>query len=71
MDLTGAQWRTSSYSGSNGGTCVEVAALARAGAASVVAVRDSTDPDGPALAFPPEQWQAFTRRVKAGAFDLA
>jgi hypothetical protein len=24
MDVTGVAWRTSSYSGSNGGTCVEV-----------------------------------------------
>ena len=36
-----------------------------------VAVRDSKDPDGPALAFAPEQWQSFTTQVKAGRFDLA
>ena len=36
-----------------------------------VAVRDSKDPDGPTLAFAPEQWQAFTARVKSGHFDLA
>jgi len=24
MDVTGTAWRTSSYSGDNGGTCVEV-----------------------------------------------
>ena len=24
MDVTGGAWRTSSYSGSNGGTCVEI-----------------------------------------------
>jgi Domain of unknown function (DUF397) len=29
-----------------------------------VAVRDSKDPDGPALAFTPQAWKAFTRRVK-------
>ncbi|MGH8965572.1 MAG: DUF397 domain-containing protein, partial [Actinomycetes bacterium] len=33
-----------SYSGPNGGECVELA-----GAAGVVAVRDSKDPDGPVL----------------------
>jgi uncharacterized protein DUF397 len=65
MDLTGAVWRKSSYSSSNGGTCVEVASLG----AVVVAVRDSKDPDGPRLAFPAGQWQAFTDQVKAGAFD--
>ncbi|TDD65038.1 DUF397 domain-containing protein [Actinomadura darangshiensis] len=46
MDLTDAKWRRSSYSGSNGGNCVE---LAGAAGASVVAVRDSKDPDGPVL----------------------
>jgi Domain of unknown function (DUF397) len=29
MDLTGARWRKSSYSGSNGGDCVEVAEVWR------------------------------------------
>ena len=46
MDLTNAKWRRSSYSGSNGGNCVELADVA---GASVVAVRDSKDPDGPVL----------------------
>jgi hypothetical protein len=66
-----AVWRKSSYSSSNGGNCVEVAAPASAHAARVVAVRDSKDPDGPKLAFPGADWRAFTRRIKAGAFDLA
>ncbi|MFI0407819.1 DUF397 domain-containing protein [Actinomadura sp. 3N508] len=44
MELTDAKWRRSSYSGPNGGNCVEVA-----DAAGVVAVRDSKDPDGPVL----------------------
>ena len=44
MDLTDAKWRRSSYSGSNGGNCVELADVAGA-----VAVRDSKDPDGPVL----------------------
>ena len=60
MDLTSATWRKSSYSSANGGQCVEVAA----GLPAVVAVRDSTDPAGPALAFTPEQWAAFTARIK-------
>ncbi|MEV0661722.1 DUF397 domain-containing protein [Actinomadura luteofluorescens] len=45
MDLTDAKWRRSSYSGSNGGNCVELADAAGA----VVAVRDSKDPGGPVL----------------------
>ncbi|WP_433467940.1 DUF397 domain-containing protein [Spirillospora sp. CA-128828] len=44
MDLTEAKWRKSSYSGSNGGNCVELARLPM-----MVAVRDSKDPDGPVL----------------------
>ena len=48
MDVTGVAWRTSSYSGSNGGACVEVGTFGPA-----VAVRDSNHPDGPQLAFPP------------------
>jgi Domain of unknown function (DUF397) len=60
-----AVWRKSSYSSSNGGACVEVASVGDA----VVAVRDSKNPDGPKLAFPAEQWRAFTREIKAGAFD--
>ncbi|WP_131738568.1 DUF397 domain-containing protein [Actinomadura roseirufa] len=37
-------WRRSSHSGDNGGDCVELAGLPGG-----VAVRDSKDPDGPAL----------------------
>nr|WP_301176411.1 DUF397 domain-containing protein [Actinomadura geliboluensis] len=37
-------WRKSTHSGSNGGNCVELAAVTGA-----VAVRDSKDPDGPVL----------------------
>ncbi|MEU5995636.1 DUF397 domain-containing protein [Spirillospora sp. NPDC047418] len=46
MDLRNARWRKSSYTGSNGGNCVELADVA---GAAVVAVRDSKDPDGPVL----------------------
>ena len=49
MDLTNAKWRRSSYSGPNGGNCVELADVAGVAGASVVAVRDSKDPDGPVL----------------------
>jgi hypothetical protein len=85
MDLTGAVWRKSTYSGSNGGACVEVAAVWRKSSYSgsnggtcvevaslgttVVAVRDSKDPDGPKLAFAAGQWRTFTRQIKAGTFD--
>jgi hypothetical protein len=62
MDVTGIAWRTSSYSGSNGGTCVEVG-----NADLAVAVRDSKDPDGPLLAFAADTWTAFAEQVKADA----
>jgi hypothetical protein len=62
MDVTAIAWRKSSYSGSNGGTCVEVGT-----AGPAVAVRDSRHPGGPELAFPAVTWKAFTEQVKAGA----
>ena len=62
MDVTGVAWRTSSYSGSNGGTCVEVGTTGPA-----VAVRDSKHPNGPQLAFASATWTAFTKLVKASA----
>jgi Domain of unknown function (DUF397) len=60
-------WRKSSYSGSNGGNCVEVADSL----SGVVAVRDSKDPGGPVLAFTHGDWRAFTAAIKAGEFGLA
>lgn len=57
-------WRKSSYSSASSDNCIEVATAAR-----TVAVRDSKDPGGPALTFPPSGWQAFTRRVRNGAAD--
>ena len=62
MDVTPVAWRKSSYSGSNGGACVEVATVGQ-----VVAVRDSNYPDSPLLIFPVGPWQAFTDQVKATA----
>jgi Domain of unknown function (DUF397) len=60
MDMTAVAWRTSSYSGSNGGTCVEVATVGPA-----VAVRDSKHPDGPLLTFPVDAWRTFADQLKA------
>ena len=62
MDVTPAAWRKSSYSGSNGGACVEVGT-----AGPAVAVRDSKNADGPLLTFAASPWQAFTEQVKQGA----
>lgn len=65
MDLSNAIWRKSTFSGSNGGQCVEVAT----NLPGVVALRDSKDPTGPALIFTPDEWAAFTAGVRAGQFD--
>jgi Domain of unknown function (DUF397) len=60
-------WVKSSYSGSQGGNCVEVATRPGGGRA----VRDSKDPHGPALSFTPAQWAAFTDGIRDGEFDPA
>lgn len=51
------QWRKSSFSGSTGGNCVEVAWPTRQ-----VAIRDSKNSTGPTLAFPRAGWAAFLTR---------
>ncbi|MEU8251107.1 DUF397 domain-containing protein [Nonomuraea sp. NPDC048916] len=65
LELRMATWITSSYSGSNGGNCIEVAELSggRRG------VRDSKNPTGPALVFTSGEWNAFINGVKNGEFD--
>jgi Domain of unknown function (DUF397) len=52
-----SNWRKSSYSGSNGGECVEVA---KAGA---VLVRDTADRNGPVLTFTADAWRVFTAAI--------
>jgi hypothetical protein len=59
-----AKWRKSSYSSGDGGNCVEVAD----GFTGVMPVRDSKDPQGPALLFRAEAWADFLAGVKAGEF---
>lgn len=63
-DLTGAAWSKSTRS-NGGGECVEVAG----NLPGVVAVRDSKDPDGPALTFPPTAWTIFVATLKSGHLD--
>ncbi|MFI2030320.1 DUF397 domain-containing protein [Streptomyces buecherae] len=62
------RWVKSSYSGAQGGQCVEWAPD-HAAIARVVPVRDSKDPHGPTLTFQPAAWTAFITSIKAGEFQ--
>ncbi|MEU5479257.1 DUF397 domain-containing protein [Streptomyces mirabilis] len=55
-------WRKSSYSGSEGGSCLEVLDNHPAG----IPVRDSKTSQGPALFFPSDAWTSFVAAVKDG-----
>ncbi|MFG2531372.1 DUF397 domain-containing protein [Streptomyces sp. NPDC048516] len=81
-DLSTATWRKSSYSGGEGGNCLEVATWRKSTHSGgdggnclevsddhpgIVPVRDSKDPHGPALAFRAPAWAAFIEGVKAGS----
>jgi len=54
-------WVKSSYSGSNGGECIEVASVV-----STIHVRDSKNPNGPKLSFAPSEWAAFVELTTEG-----
>ena len=59
MERSILNWRKASYSGGNGGSCVEVAN------ADHVLVRDTTQAGtGPVLRFTPAAWRKFTGQVK-------
>jgi Domain of unknown function (DUF397) len=74
-------WRKSSYSGGNGGECVEVGTWRKSSysggnggncievGAQVgrVLVRDTRDRQGPALRFTPGAWRRFADRVRSDA----
>jgi hypothetical protein len=53
--LTGIRWRKSSYSGDQGGNCVEIAEIP----SPTVAVRDSKNPAGPILKITPAAFSTF------------
>jgi len=54
MEVSGMNWRKSSYSGNGGGECVEVA-----DDSGTVVVRDTTDRDGGSLTFSGLAWSRF------------
>ncbi|MFB7179744.1 DUF397 domain-containing protein [Streptomyces sp. NPDC056257] len=61
MNSSPLRWFKSSYSGSQGDDCVEVAACADA-----VHVRDSKVTAGPELAVTPASWGVFLDGITAG-----
>jgi hypothetical protein len=56
---TVSSWRKSSYSGANGGECVEVGTTADA-----VLVRDTTNRSADTLRLPVDAWQAFLTSIR-------
>ncbi|GGT34075.1 DUF397 domain-containing protein [Streptomyces chromofuscus] len=58
MSADALQWFKSTYSGDEGGECVEVAACSH-----FILIRDSKNPadDGPILRIEPATWTAFTK----------
>ncbi|WP_329463692.1 DUF397 domain-containing protein [Streptomyces sp. NBC_01431] len=78
MSNAALKWFKSSYSGSDGGQCLEVACVWRkssysgsdggecvevASHPSAVHVRDSKSPEGPTLTLNPTAWQGFVSSV--------
>jgi Domain of unknown function (DUF397) len=64
--IAGARWTKSARSGPTGGNCVEVAFLS----GGEVAMRNSRQPDGPALVFTRAEWDAFLGGARDGEFGL-
>ncbi|MEV5878759.1 DUF397 domain-containing protein [Streptomyces sp. NPDC052101] len=62
MNVPEAAWFKSSYSSEAGGSCVEIANLIPTH--TLVAVRDSKHPHGPALTLAPEAWADFVAGVR-------
>jgi hypothetical protein len=62
-ELRGAIWRKSSFSGTS--NCVEMARLPT----GEIAVRNSRDPDGPALVYTRAEIEALLRGIESGEFD--
>ncbi|MEV5375679.1 DUF397 domain-containing protein [Streptomyces nondiastaticus] len=67
LALPGMEWVKSSYSGPEGGGCIEWAP-ALATAHGIVPVRDSKIPGGPVLTLGPGAWSSFVTAVRDGGF---
>ena len=64
MNVDRLAWRTSSFSGNNGSSCVEVAPVSEG-----VAVRDTKDRGLAPHVHSAAAWAAFVGGVRDGAFD--
>ena len=86
MDIGNVTWRKASYSGDNGGGCVEVGVWRKSSYSGgnggdcvevtstgkpLIAVRDSKDPNGPKLAVTPPTWESFIQRVRGATLNVA
>lgn len=64
LDLTGAQWLRGTQAAEPEGGHLEIAFVA-----DHIAMRNSTQPDGPILIFTPAEWEAFVLGARDGEFD--
>jgi Domain of unknown function (DUF397) len=63
--LDGLNWRKASFSGGNGGGCVEVADHD-----GMILVRDTKDRSKAPHSYTVAEWHAFVAGVRNGEFDL-
>ena len=86
MDISNVTWRKASYSGGNGGACIEVGVWRKSSYSGgnggecvevastskpLIAVRDSKDPSGPKLAATPSAWESFIHQVRRGTMGTS
>jgi hypothetical protein len=57
--IDSASWRKSTYSGTNGGSCVEAA-----DEAGRILVRDTTDRGGVVMSVSPDAWRRFISKLR-------
>lgn len=64
LDLSGARWQRSSQDAGPGAGHLEIAFVE-----GHIAMRNSSEPDGPVLIFTPAEWDAFVLGTRDGEFD--
>lgn len=78
MDLSNVKWLKASASGESDGNYIEIAKISgetggpdhKKGHATLIAMRESKNPDGPILYFTQAEWDAFVAGVKDNEFDI-